>query len=197
MQNTSESIEKAIEYFSSLPSIGRKTAHRLVYHILKQNSEYTSGFAQAVDALSKNIGMCSTCLTYTDSDPCPICSSQKRDRSVICVVEEPKVIATIEKTNEFKGLYHVLHGLLNPLEGITPDDIKIKELIARVGGINEIILAISPSIEGEATMQYIAKMMKPFEIKVSKLASGLPIGSSLEYSDEATLCRALENRISI
>jgi recombination protein RecR len=150
-----------------------------------------------VAGLAKNIGMCSTCFTYTDTDPCPICSSHKRDRSIICVVEEPKIISAIESTNEFKGLYHVLHGLLNPLDGISPDDIRIRELIARIDGVNEIILALSPSVEGETTMQYIAKMMKPFDIKISRLASGLPIGSSLEYSDEATLTRAFENRTSL
>jgi recombination protein RecR len=197
MLNTSDTIEKAIEYFSSLPSIGRKTAHRLVYHILKQHPDYTTGFADAIRQLSNSVGICSVCFTYTDTDPCPICSSEKRDRSIICVVEDPKVIASVEKTNEFKGLYHVLHGLLNPLDGITPDDIRVRELIARVDGVKEIILTISPSIEGETTMQYIAKMLKSFDIKVTRLASGLPIGSSLEYSDEATLCRALENRINV
>ena len=193
-RNTSETIEKAIEYFSSLPSIGRKTAHRLVYHILKQPADYTVSFADALKDLSNSVGMCQVCFTYTDTEICPICSSEKRDRSIICVVEEPKVIETIEKTNEFKGTYHVLHGLLNPLDGITPNDIHIRELLSRVDGVQEFILALSPSIEGEATMQYIAKILSSFDIKVSRLASGLPIGSSLEYSDQATLCRAIENR---
>lgn len=195
--NSSSSIEKAVEYFSSLPSIGRKTAQRLVFHILKKDYEYIADFAESILALSKNVKLCNVCFNFTDEAPCPICQSEKRKKNLICVVEEPKVINAIERTNEFNGKYHVLHGLLNPLDGIGPDDIKIRELAARLQGVDEIILALNPSVEGEITMQYIAKLFANLDIKVTRLASGLPIGSSLEFSDEATLCRAIENRISI
>jgi recombination protein RecR len=195
MQYTSESIQKAIEAFASLPSIGRKTAQRLVFHILRQPEEYAEQFADAIKELKKNVKLCTTCFNYTDNDPCPVCSSHKRDRSTICVVEEPNDVLAIEKTNEYYGYYHVLHGVLNPLEGITADDIKLRELVSRVNGINEVILAINPSVEGEVTTQYITKLLKPFEVKITRLASGIPLGSSLEFSDEATLSRALESRI--
>jgi recombination protein RecR len=195
MQYTSESIQKTIEAFSSLPSIGRKTAQRLVFHILRQPDEYTEQFASALKDLKSNVKFCSTCFNYTDSDPCPICSSNKRDRGVICVVEEPNDVIAIEKTNEYFGYYHVLHGVLNPLEGITADDLKIKELVSRINEIDEVILALNPSVEGEVTTQYISKLLKPFEIRITRIASGIPLGSALEFSDEATLSRALESRI--
>ncbi len=192
---TSQSIEKVVEYFSSLPSVGRKSAQRLTYHLLKQQSEFVENFAAALVELKKNVKYCSVCFNYTEIDPCPICSSEKRDKTVICVVEDPNDVMAIEKINGFFGKYHVLHGVLNPLEGISFEDIRIKELIGRLGGINEIILALNPSIEGEVTSQYIAKIIKPLDIIVSKIASGVPVGSSLEFSDELTLTRALEGRI--
>ena len=192
---TSQSIEKVVEYFSSLPSIGRKSAQRLTYHLLKQTPEFVENFSIALLELKKNVKYCSVCFNYTETDPCPICSSVKRDNSVICVVEDPNDVMAIEKTNGFFGKYHVLHGVLNPLEGVSFDDIRIKELIERLSGIEEIILALNPSIEGEVTSQYIAKIIKPLEIKVSKIASGVPVGSSLEFSDELTLTRALEGRV--
>ncbi len=192
---TSQSIEKVVEYFSSLPSIGRKSAQRLTYHLLKQTPEFVENFSVALTELKKNVKYCSVCFNYTETDPCPICSSPKRDNSVICVVEDPNDVMAIEKTNGFFGKYHVLHGVLNPLEGVSFDDIRIKELIERLSGIDEIILALNPSIEGEVTSQYIAKIIKPLEITVSKIASGVPVGSSLEFSDELTLTRALEGRV--
>lgn len=197
MRYSPDSIEKVIEVLSSLPTIGKKTAQRLTYHILRQSDEFAQSIADSVTQMKKNIKLCSTCYNYTDSDPCPICKSHKRHRETICVVEEPGDVNSIEKTGEYFGLYHVLHGVLNPLEGITQDDIRIKELVPRVKDIDEIILAINPSVEGEVTMHYISKILKPFEVNITKIASGVPIGSSLEYADEATISRALEGRIKI
>lgn len=194
---SSNSIEKLVDLFASLPTIGRKTAQRLTFYLLRQNDDFNEKFSKAIIDLKKNVKLCSVCYNYTEVDPCPICTSQRRNRSIICVVEEPNDVIAIEKTNEFSGLYHVLHGVINPLEGVSQDDIKIKELIERLNGIEEIILALNPSTEGELTTFYIAKMMKPLSIKVSKIASGVPMGSAIEYSDEATLTRALEGRITL
>jgi recombination protein RecR len=194
MVYTSDSIEKVVEMFSSLPTIGRKTAQRLAFYILKQPEEFADKFASSVVELKNNVKFCSTCFNYTEEDPCPICSSYKRDRNLICVVEEPSDVMAVEKTNEYFGLYHVLHGVLNPLEGITPNELKIKELVSRAAEASEIILALNPSVEGEVTTQYIAKILRPLEIRISRIASGVPMGSALEFSDEATLSRALEGR---
>ncbi len=194
---TSESIEKAVEAFSSLPSIGRKTAQRLTYFMLRQNEDFIKKFSSAIESLMTNVKLCPVCYNYTEIEPCPICASHKRDRTIICVVEEPNDVLAIEKTGEFFGLYHVLHGVLNPLDGITPNELKIKELLSRMADVNEVILALNPSIEGEVTTQYIAKLLKPLEIKTPRIASGVPIGSSLEFTDEATLTRALESRINV
>ena len=197
MKYTSESIEKAIEALSSLPTIGRKSAQRLTYFLLRQNDEYIENFTGSIKELKKNVKLCSECFNYTETDPCPVCASKKRDDSIICVVEEPVDINLIEKTEEYFGKYHVLHGVLNPLEGITQEDLKIKELVGRAKDASEIILAINPSVEGEVTMHYIAKLLKPFDVKITKIASGVPIGSALEYADEATISRALEGRTAI
>ena len=194
---TSESIEKLVDLFSALPTIGRKTAQRLCFYLLRQPDEFAEKFASALVELKKNIKFCSKCHNYTETDPCPICSSEKRNKSIICVVEEPNDVMAIEKTGEFFGLYHVLHGSLNPLEGIGVNDLKIKELMERLNGIEEIILALNPSVEGEVTSQYIAKIIKPLEIKITRIARGLPIGSDLEFADEATISRALEGRVEI
>ncbi len=195
MQYSSESINKVIDLFASLPSIGRKTAQRLTYHILRQPPEYVEKFATSMIEMSKHVKFCSVCLNYTEQDPCPICTSNKRQSNIICVVEDPNDVLALERTNEYFGMYHVLHGILNPLDGIGPEDIKIRELLSRLNGVEEVILAINPSVEGEVTMQYITKMIKPLDIKVSRLASGLPMGGAIEYSDEATLSKALESRI--
>lgn len=194
---SSNSIERLVDLFASLPTIGKKTAQRLTFYLLRQSDDFNNNFAKAIIDLKKNVKLCSVCFNYTETDPCNICSSTKRDRSLICVVEEPNDVIAIEKTNEFNGLYHVLHGVINPLDGISQDDIKIKELLSRLNDTYEIILALNPSTEGELTTFYIAKMMKSLNIKVTKIASGVPMGSAIEYSDEATITRALEGRIAI
>jgi len=191
---TSDSIEKVVEVLSSLPTIGKKTAQRLTYYLLKQPDEFKERFSEALLGL-KNVTYCSKCFNYTESDPCSICSSLKRHSSVICVVEEPNDVLAIEKTGEFFGLYHVLHGTLNPLDGISASDLKIKELISRLHEIDEVILALNPSVEGEVTIQYLTKLVKPLDIKITRIASGLPMGSDIEFADEATLSRALEGRV--
>ncbi|MBE2189486.1 MAG: recombination mediator RecR [Desulfobulbaceae bacterium] len=197
MNYTSESIEKAIEIFSSFPSIGKKTAQRLTYYLLRQNDSFAEKMSKVIIDLKQNVRFCSICFNYTERDPCPICSSTKRDRTIICVVEEPNDVISIEKTNDFYGLYHVLHGVMNPLEGISQDDIKIMELISRLNEVEEVIFALNPSVEGELTTHYIAKLIRPFGVKISRIASGVPMGSSLEFSDDATIARALEGRIAI
>lgn len=197
MTYSSESIEKAVEYLSALPSIGRKTAQRLTFFLLRQSDEFIEGFSTALKELKSNVKYCSQCHNYTEIDPCPICSSQKRDRATICVVEDPRDVVAIEKTNEFFGMYHVLHGVISPLDGVMPDDLKIRELVGRLENVTEVILALNPSVEGEATTHYLAKLLKPFGIKTTRIAMGVPLGSSLEFSDEATLSRAIEGRISV
>ena len=197
MQYTSEAIERTVEMFSALPSIGRKTAQRLTYYILRQEESFVKNFSEALLTLKNNVKFCDQCFNYTEISPCPICNSQRRDEKIICVVAEPNDVLAIEKTNEFNGKYHVLHGVLNPLEGVTANDLKIKELISRLANVDEVILAINPSVEGEVTIQYLAKLLKPLDVKVSRIASGIPIGSAIEYSDEATLSRAIEARIDV
>ena len=194
---TSDTIEKLVSLFATLPGIGRKTAQRLTFHLLRQPDELLQNFSKVLSELKQNVKYCSVCQNYTETDPCPICSSTKRDRTIICVVEEPNDVVAIEKTGEFRGLYHVLHGVLNPLEGITQEDIKIRELLERLEDVEEIILALNPSVEGEVTTQYIAKLVKPLSIKTTRIARGLPIGSDLEFADEATITRALEGRSEI
>lgn len=197
MQYTSEAIERMVEVFSSLPTIGRKTAQRLTFYLLREPYDFSRNFATALIELKKKVRYCSKCFNYTENDPCPICSSPKRDNNTICVVEEPNDVLAIEKTNEFFGHYHVLHGVLNPLDGVTPNDLKVKELLQRIDHTEEVILALNPSVEGEATTQYLSRLIKPLGVKVTRIASGIPIGSTLEFSDEATLSRALEGRIQI
>ncbi len=197
MMSSSDSIQKLIEHFASLPSIGKKTAQRLVFHLLKKDKNYLNDFAKSIISISENVKLCNTCFNFTDTDPCPICSSNKRNCKTICVVEQASDVLVIEKTNEFFGKYHILHGLLNPLDGITPDLLKIKELMPRLTEVDEIILALNPTIEGEVTIQYLAKLIKPLEIKISRIARGVPIGSSLEFTDQATISNAFETRIYI
>jgi recombination protein RecR len=194
---TSESIEKMVSILSSLPTIGKKTAQRLTFHLLKTDDSFVESFAKSLLDIKHKVKFCTVCFNYTEQDPCPICNSQKRKRNVLCVVEDPSDVIAIEKTNEYYGLYHVLHGVISPLDGVSPNDIKIKELLFRLDGLEEIILALNPSIEGEATSQYIAKLLKPFEIKVTRIATGMPIGSSLEFTDEPTISKALSSRFSI
>lgn len=192
-------LAKLVEHFRALPGIGAKTASRLAYHILDMDSDKAKALANAIVDAKEKIGYCNTCFNLTDTNPCHICASTNRDKSVICVVEQPRDVAAMERMREFKGLYHVLHGALSPLEGIGPDDIRIKELLARLysGEVTEIIMATNPNVEGEATAMYIAKLLKPIGIKVTRIAHGLPIGGDLEYADEVTLSKALENRREI
>ena len=192
----SPSIEKLIEAFEKLPSIGNKTAARLAFHILNSSEAETNEFIEAIVNAKKNLKYCSKCYSITDTDPCPICGNTGRDQSVICVVEDVKDVVAMERTHEFKGVYHVLHGVVSPMNGIGPDDIKIKELLARLmdGQVKEIILATNPRVEGEATAMYLSKLIKPLGIKVTRIAHGIPVGGDLEYTDEVTLSKALEGR---
>jgi len=192
-----EAIEKLVGMFRELPTIGYKTAQRLVYYILRQDDSYIKDFSEALLNLKQSVTLCSVCFNYTESIPCPICSSSKRDRTIICVVSDPNDVIAIEKTNDYNGLYHVLHGVLNPLSNISYEDLRIKELISRLTNIKEVILAINPSVEGEVTIQYLAKLIKQLDVKVTRIASGIPMGSAIEYSDEATLARALNFRVEL
>lgn len=195
----SASIEKLIEEFEKLPSIGHKTAVRLAFHILNSSEENAIEFANTIVDARKNLKYCSVCSNITDVDPCPICSNAKRNKEVICVVEDVRDIIPIERTHEYSGVYHVLHGVISPVNGIGPNDIKIKELITRIGNeeVKELILATNPNVEGEATAMYISKLVKPFNIKTTRIAHGIPIGGDLEYTDEVTLAKAMENRREI
>jgi recombination protein RecR len=197
MLYTSESIERMIEILSSLPSIGRKSAQRLTYYLVKQPDDFIAKFAKGLIELKEKVKYCSQCFNYTEVDPCPICSSERRDRRTICVVEAPNDVIAIEKTSEYKGLYHVLHGVINPLEGITQNDIKIKELMERINSVEEVIVALNPSIEGEVTTQYIAKLLTPLGIKTTRIARGMPVGAELEFVDDATITRAIEGRVEV
>ena len=199
MSYYSPSIEKLIEAFEKLPSIGNKTAARLAFYILNASQEETNEFVEAIVNAKKNLKYCSICYNISDTDPCPICSNAGRDKSVICVVEDVKDIVAMEKTHEFRGLYHVLHGSISPMNGIGPDDIKIKELLARLmeGTVKEVILATNPRVEGEATAIYLSKLIKPLGITVTRIAHGIPVGGDLEYTDEITLSKALEGRREI
>lgn len=192
----SASIEKLIEEFEKLPSIGHKTAVRLAFYILNSSEEVAIDFANTIVDARKNLKYCSVCNNITDIDPCPICSNVKRNKEIICVVEDVRDIVPIERTHEYNGVYHVLHGVISPVSGIGPNDIKIRELITRIGNedVKELILATNPNVEGEATAMYISKLVKPFNIKTTRIAHGIPIGGDLEYTDEVTLAKALENR---
>ena len=196
MSYYSPSIEKLIESFERLPSIGHKTAVRLAFHILDLSKEETGEFINSIINAKEKLKYCSNCYNISDTDPCPICSSPKRDNSVICVVEEVRDVMAMERTHEFKGVYHVLHGTISPMNGIGPEDIKIKELLNRIANndIKEIIIATNPRVEGEATAIYISKIIKPLGIKVTRIAHGIPVGGDLEYTDEVTLSKALEGR---
>lgn len=184
------------EKFASLPGIGMKTAQRLAYHVMSMDESSVQDFADALISAKKNVHCCKCCQNLTERDICPICSDSDRNDSVICVVESPKDVTAFERTREYGGVYHVLHGLLSPMDGITPDKLRIKELLSRIakGGVEEVIMATNPTVEGDATAMYIAGLLKPMGIKVSRLAFGLPVGGILEYADEITLYKALENR---
>ena len=187
------------EQFARLPGIGMKSAQRLAYHVMSMTDAEAKAFADAIIHAHKTVHTCKVCQNLTDKELCPICSDSRRDKSIICVVEDPKDITAFERTKEYNGVYHVLHGLISPIDGVTPDKLKIKELLARINqnDVSEVIMATNPTVEGEATAMYISKLLKPLDIKVTRLAFGLPIGGSLEYADEVTLFKALENRNEI
>ena len=218
MHITSESVEALVEQFSKLPTVGRKTAQRLAAYVLKMPREEVVEIARALVAVKDRVKECSVCFNITDTDPCPICRSAKRQRGVLCVVEEHSDVTALERTNEFRGLYHVLGGVISPLDGIGPDDLKIRELVARVAAkpkpqdeeaegvaedavpyqpVQEVILAMNPNVEGDTTAYYISQLLQPLGTRVTRIARGLPIGGDLEYADEATLSRALEGRSQV
>ncbi len=184
------------EKFASLPGIGMKSAQRLAYHVMTMDEAAVADFANALLDAKHNVHSCKCCQNLTEREICPICSDDDRDKSVICVVEGPKDVTAFERTREYNGVYHVLHGLISPLDGVTPDKLRFKELLARVkeGGIREVIMATNPTVEGDATAMYAAGLLKPLGVKVTRLAFGLPVGGILEYADEVTLYKALENR---
>ena len=185
-----------VENFEKLPSIGHKTATRLAFYMLNLNEEGINEFINSITEAKKKLKYCSKCFNITDTDPCPICSNPKRDQSIICVVEDVKDVVAMERTHEFKGVYHVLHGSISPMNGVGPEDIKIKELLERLKDtdVKEIIIATNPRVEGEATAIYLSKLIKPIGIKVTRIAHGIPVGGDLEYTDEVTLSKALEGR---
>lgn len=190
------SLETLIDKFAALPGIGRKSAQRLAFHVLSLPDAEANAFAEAITAAKASVRCCAVCQNLTDDEVCSVCSDAKRDRSVICVVAEPRDVLSFERGREFPGVYHVLHGVMSPLNHIGPDDLKISELIARVSGgeVREVIMATNPDTEGDTTAMYISRLVKPFNVKVTRLAYGIPVGSNLEFADEATLSRALEGR---
>jgi recombination protein RecR len=194
-----EPILRLIEAFSKLPGIGEKSATRLAFHILRSPAEYAERLAKAVTDTKNRVILCTICYSFTSEDPCEICRDRERDRTTICVVEKPIDLIAVERSGEFNGQYHVLHGVISPIEGVGPEDLRIKELLSRVktGIIKEIIIATNPSVEGEATALYLAKIIKPLRIQVSRIAHGIPMGGDIEYVDEITLGKALRNRKAI
>ncbi len=197
IQSFPQPIAQLIEAFAKLPGIGRKSAQRLAFFIINQSEADAVNFAEAIITAKKKIKYCSRCFHLTDVDPCYICSNPKRDHKVICVVEDPRDLLAIERTKEFHGLYHVLHGAISPMDGIGPEDIKIRELVIRLqteNQVEELIMAMNPSIEGEATAMYLSKLLKGTGILMTRLAHGIPVGGELEYADEMTLMKALEGR---
>lgn len=199
MQFFAPPVERLIEEFAKLPGIGQKTAQRLAFHVLNLPKEEAERFADAIVQAKQQVFTCKICQNLTDSEICPICSNPTRDHSVICVVADPRDVIAFERTREFHGLYHVLHGTLSPLNHVGPDDIRIRELLNRVAeeDVREVIIATNPDTEGEATAMYISRLLRPFEITVTRLAYGIPVGGHLEYIDEVTLMRALEGRREI
>lgn len=212
MQFTSETVEALVEQFTKLPTIGRKTAHRLVAYILKMPRDEVVDLAKALVAVKDRVKHCNVCYNVTDDEACGICRSSKRDRSLICVVEEPNDVMALERTNEYNGVYHVLGGVISPLDGIGPEDLKVRELVARLQApvtetldeaapeaqaVREVILALNPNVEGDTTAYYLSQLLRPFGVQITRIARGLPIGGDLEYADEATLSRALQGRVKL
>ncbi len=199
MKYNAVALTKLIEQFASLPGIGMKTAQRLAYYVLTLTKEQADNFAKAITEAHDQIKNCRICQNFTDAEVCPICSDAGRDHSIICVVESPKDVDAFERTREYNGLYHVLHGLISPMDGIGPEQLYVKELLTRVASdeVKEVVMATNPTVEGEATAVYLARLLKPLGVKVSRLAYGIPVGADLEYADEVTLFKALENRNEI
>jgi recombination protein RecR len=196
MSEPGDPIQDLITELKRLPGIGPKSAQRMVFHLIRASSEECGTLCRAITRLKEKLCLCSLCNNLTDIDPCRICSDTRRDARTVCVVEEPFNILSIEKTGEFRGMYHVLHGAISPIRGVGPDDLKLKNLLERLRGgkIEEVILATNPTIEGEATALYLARLIKPLDIRVSRIASGIPVGSDLEYADEVTISRAISAR---
>lgn len=192
-------LSKLIDQFERLPGIGRKTAQRLAFFILNGTEEQAQDFAKALVEAKKNMHYCKICQNLTDGEICDICKNPSRDNSVICVVEDPRDVIAFERTRDYSGLYHVLHGVISPMDGIGPDQLRIKELLARIGDakVTEVIMATNPDVEGEATAMYVSRLLKPLGVKVTRIAYGLPAGGELEYADEVTLLKALEGRNEI
>ena len=199
MQYFPVALQELADQFARLPGIGGKTAQRLAFHVLSLPEDEAQEFADAIMAAKKTVHTCPVCQNLTDREVCPICDDDLRDRSIICVVAEPKDVIAMERSREFSGVYHVLHGVISPLNHVTQDDIKIRELLMRVGSgqVREVIMATNPDTEGEATAMYISRLLRPMEVKVTRLAYGVPVGSQLEYADEVTLSRALQGRQEI
>jgi len=193
---TPEPVTRLIEAFSQLPGIGPKTASRLTFYLLRRPAEQALALAEALKELKQKVVFCTSCFNITETSPCAVCSDEGRDRTTLCVVEEPLDVLAIERTGAYRGLYHVLHGALSPVEGIGPDELRINELVARakVGAVREVLLATNPNLEGEATGMYIARLLQPLQVRVTRLARGLPVGGDLEYADAITLSRALQGR---
>jgi len=192
-------VARLIDEFHKLPGVGPKTAQRLAYHILRTQADEAHALAQAIVDVKEQVTFCSTCQNLTEVDPCRICRSDKRDQTVICVVEEPLDILALERTRSFKGLYHVLHGVISPMDGVGPDDLKVRELLGRLrdGAVREVIMATNPNVEGDATAMYLDRLIAPLNVRVTRLARGLAMGADLEYADEVTLTRALEGRQAV
>lgn len=198
MEEFAAPVARLIDELAKLPGVGRKTAQRLAFHLLESKEQAVYDLAKALVDAKKKIGFCSVCFNLTETDPCRICADPKRDRSVICVVESPRDVAAMERTREYRGLYHVLHGAISPMEGIGPEEIRIRELLTRLRAeeeaVEEIILATNPTIEGEATAMYLSRLLKPAGIRMTRIAHGIPVGGDLEYADVVTLAKAMEGR---
>lgn len=193
------SVENLIDQFASLPGVGKKSASRLAFHLLGLSEEEVRAFASAILEAKENVHTCPVCQNLTDTELCPICSSTKRDHALVCVVSEPKDVLSVERSHEYNGVYHVLHGAISPLNHIGPDDLRISELVARVseGSVSEVIMATNPDTEGDTTAMYLSRLLKPFDVKVTRLAYGIPVGSNIEFVDEATIMRALNGRVEM
>lgn len=194
--NYPEPLADLITGLSRLPGIGPKTAGRLAFYLLQQ-PQVAENLAETMIRAQREIRQCSLCCNYTDHDPCPICTGEKRERTLLCIVEQPRDVVSLEKTREFKGLYHVLHGVISPLEGVGPEQLTVSKLLGRLEGVQEVVMAMNPTVEGEATALYLSRLLKPLGIKVTRIAHGLPVGGDLEYADEITIARALEGRRQI